>query len=260
LPRPKKESAYLFGPFVGELYWEAYRFASYAIHLKKENPNNRIVVFTRPSRFDLYGKYADIFVPLVLKKENSYEQKCFSLKGFSRRSYDSLVRFFDQKYKDRFKINGHFYPDIEEWRYKVKWQYPRDLMDYEFKPRNENKEIMSEYLTDSTSYVLSEFNDDIQNYSTVFIPDFKDFCDERISNKSSVVGCLISLIENADFIVGNLKSFTSKLALLLQVPVISVNEDMTVDSINLINPFNTPVISCRFINEGVDIYENYIRS
>lgn len=257
--KSKKVPAYLFGPFVGELYWECFRFAPYAIHLKKLKPKQKLIVFTRPSRFDLYGKYADVFVPLVLKKEDSYKQKCFKLDDFDRANYDALVRFFNKKYNDRHSIEDHYFPDVEEWRYKVKWQFPRDLMDYDFKPRSENEAIVSEYTMDSTGYVLFENGDDIPNYETIFVSDFKDFCFKKITNKSSVIGCLILLIQNADFVVGNLKSFTSKLALLLQIPVISINEEMTTDSINLINPFKTPVINCSFVNEGVDIYENYIR-
>jgi hypothetical protein len=253
----KKEEAYLFGPFIGELYWEVFRFAPYAIHLKKRNQNCKLIVFTRPSRFDLYGKYADIFVPLILKKENPYEQRCFNLIDFNPSYYGSLIRFFRKKYKNRFEIKGHFFPDIDGWRYKVKWQFPRGLMDYDFRPRTENEEIVSNYILDSSSYIISEFGDDVPGHGTVFITDFKDFCNERITNRSSFVGCLILLIRGSNFVIGNLGSFTSKLSLLLETPVVSVKENMSADSISLINPFDTPVISCRFIKEGVDIYENY---
>jgi len=56
------DKAYLFGPFFGELSWEYFRFAPYAIYLKKISPDIKMIVFTRPSRFDLYGQYADILV------------------------------------------------------------------------------------------------------------------------------------------------------------------------------------------------------
>lgn len=254
-----KEDAYLFGPFVGELYWECYRFAPYAIHLKKKNPKTKMIVFTRPSRFDLYGKYTNIFVPLVLKNESEYKQKFFKLDGFENGSYSSLIRFFRKKYVDKFNIKDHFFPDLDSWRYKVKWQFPRSLMDYDFKPRSENEEILYDYVFDSTNYVVSEFDNAVTNYETFFVSEFKEYCNEKLSVKSSVVGCLILLLKNAKFVIGNLRSFTSKLALLLKTPVILVNERMTTDSISLINPFGTLVIKCESIDEGVDIYENNIR-
>jgi len=60
--KPKKPKAFLFGPFLGELSWEFYRFAPYAIYLKKHNPDVNIIVLTRKERFDLYGIYADIII------------------------------------------------------------------------------------------------------------------------------------------------------------------------------------------------------
>ena len=83
--RPK---AFLFGPFVGELCWEFFRFAPYAIHLKKNNPNSRLIVLTRPSRFDLYGQYADILVPLRLKNDShSKGRKAFKLTDYKEENY-----------------------------------------------------------------------------------------------------------------------------------------------------------------------------
>ena len=74
--------------------------------------------------------------------------------------------------------------------------------------------------------------------------------------KTSFVGCLILYLKECKFVVGNMSSPISKLALLLKIPVISVNETMTYDSISLLNPFNVPVINCYSIEEGVDIYED----
>ena len=171
--------------------------------------------------------------------------------------YGALIRFFRKKYRNRFEIKKHFFPDIDEWRYKVKWQFPRSLMDYNFQPRIENKKIISEFILDSPKYIISEFSDSIEGYNTIFINDFKDFCNKRITNRSSLIGCLILLIRNSSFVIGgSLNSFMTKLSLLLKTPVISIGNKISVDSINLINPFDTPVISCRFIEEGIEIYEN----
>lgn len=252
----KKEKAYLFGPFIGELDWECYRFAPYAIHLKKRNPDVKLIVFTRPERFDLYGKYVDIFVPMNLKNEKIYTQKGFNLIGFDPKAYVSTMRFFRKKYIHRFEIIGGFFPDIDGWRYKVKWQFPRDLMDYDFKPRNKNESIVDDYTYDSSSYVVSDIVDYVHGYECMDVAEFRSYCRKNNDNKSSFIGSLICLIREAEFVVSNLNSFVGKLSLLLKIPVISPNESLSEDSIGLINPFNTRVITCRNVEEGVDIYEN----
>ena len=99
-----KPEAYLVGPFIGDLYWECYRFAPYIIHLKKRYPKTKFIVFTRPQSFDLYGQYADVFVPLNLRKDKSYTPNCFGLKGFKIVDYKTLNSFFIKNKKKNKKI------------------------------------------------------------------------------------------------------------------------------------------------------------
>ena len=61
------EDAILMGPFVGELYWEAGRFAPMLPKMYQHDRKNKIqhpkyIILTRQDRFDLYGKFADILV------------------------------------------------------------------------------------------------------------------------------------------------------------------------------------------------------
>ena len=254
-----ESSTILVGPFIGELSWEIYRFAPYIIYLKKKYPNKKIIVFTRRSRFDLYGKYADIFVPMNFSEE-SYKQSGFNLLNFDPKTYISAMSFFRKKYKNRFEIKGCFFPDIDGWRSQVKWQFPRDLMDYDFQPRNKNIEIVNDYIFDSSSYAVFDVVDYVNDYKCVDVEKFRAYCKDKIGTKSSFVGCLICLIRDAEFVVSNLNSFVGKLALLLKIPVISVKKTLSDDSIKIINPFNIPVINCRNVQEGVEIYENYFRS
>jgi hypothetical protein len=255
-----KRDAYLFGPFIGEFEWEMYRFAPFAIHLKKKSPYSKIIVFTRSDRFDLYGKYADILVPLNLKNDKKYKQKKFAAQGFERRKYKLIADYFFKKYEKRFNILDHFYPDISTWRYRIKWQFSINEMDYDFQPRNTNKEIVG-HLVDSPNNVLVNFRDSEirhslveRDYNPFMIDWFEDICEKK--NSSSFIGCLILYLKSCKFVVGNVDSSISKLALLLKIPVISINESMSYDEINLLNPFNTPVINCYDINEGIDIYED----
>ena len=72
-----KEKAYLFGPFVGSIDWEFYRFAPLAIYLKTIDPDTKIIVLTRSSRFDLYGLHANFLVNLKIPNDIIIDQNCF---------------------------------------------------------------------------------------------------------------------------------------------------------------------------------------
>lgn len=260
-----KESAYLIGPFVGELEWEFYRFAPYIINLKKLNPECKFIVYTRPSRFDLYGKYADILVPLNLKNDEELIKECFSIRRFDVDKYNILIKYLFRKYTKRYLIVKHLYPDIEIWRRRIKWQFPRDEMDYNFQPRTANAEII-DGLFDSTNSVFicphdSEIRHSVNDYG--YDPVMLHWLEDVVKNQSdgihsSFIGCVIELLKRCKFVVGNMSSSVSKLALLLKIPVISINEKMDYDSISLINPFNVPVINCENIEEGIKVYENNI--
>ncbi len=260
-----KKSAYLVGPFIGELEWELFRFAPYIIHLKKMKPSNKVIVYTRTSRFDLYGNYADILVPLNLKSNRPLVEEGFGLRNFENYKYNILKDFYYKKYSKRYVIEEHIFPYMGSWERRIKWQLPRDNMDYDFRPRKENYNLLDGFF-DSTSNVFVCNNDsDIRHFlfSRRYNPIMYHWVVDIVKHskkglKLSFVGCLIVLLRNCKFIVANMNSTAAKLALLLKIPVISINEKMTYDSIKLLNPFNTPVINCYNIEEGVDIYENNI--
>lgn len=252
-----KARAVLCGPFMGEMCWEFYRFAPYAIHLKKTNPGSRLIVLTRSSRFDFYGQYADIFVPLRVKNDVNMERRNFKLMGYPEESYYTIVKYFREKFKKRYNIFKHIYPDIRLWRYKVKWQFPRDKMDYDFIPREKNIEIARrsmgkhEAIVDSLSTDKRIIRDDIIETTDLFA---------RITNiagkKSSTVGSLMECIKNAKYVIGDIRFDVSHLAVLLGTPLIHVGSPVKEDYIKLLNPLNTPVIISENVVEGVNIYED----
>ena len=258
-----KKVAYLIGPFIGELRWEYYYFAPYIIHLMKQDPNRMFVVFTRRPRFDLYGAYADIFVPLkVLNDKPEYWDR-FKIQGFEMHQFNMLLKSYIKKYKKRYRIIEKIYPDISRFLYKVKWQFPKDEMDYDFQPRGANRELVDRFVkshnvfVDESKYVAPL---NLSNYETKHSSDLRkqivNFVDDiKISN----LGCFIEALRACEFVIGNLSSDNSRLALLLKKPLIALNEQLTDDEINLINPLNTPVIRCNDVREGVKIYEYYFR-
>ena len=257
-----KQNAYLVGPFIGELEWELYRFAPYAIHLKKENPKNKLIVFTRNPRFDLYGKYADILVPLNLKNENEYVQNGFGIEKFDLYKFNILKDFYFKKYRKRFIVDDHIFPFVVTWRKKIKWQFPRSKMNYDFKPREENYSTLEKLFDSSSNVFVDNKDSDIRHalYNAGYNPIMKhwlvDIVKKENGSQVSYLGCLMVLLKDCKFVVASMQSIVGRLALLLKIPIISIDEKMSYDSISLLNPFEIPVINCYSIEEGVDIYED----
>ena len=260
----KKGEAYLFGPFVGEISWEFYRFAPHAIYLKKMDPSAKIIVLTRKERFDLYGKYASVLVPLNIKDEKKYKQSEFGLIDYKIEYYNTIKKYFFEKYNKDYVILGHFCPNVHSWQRKIKWQLPRRQMDYDFFVRNGNDELVESIIGNylNMTFVENRYADSMpEKYINITSDDCLARIVEKIDNtKTTYYGCLISLLKHVDFIVGNLKSPISHLAILLGVPLISVNEKLSDDQINLLNPLNTRIIRCSTVKEGVLEYENNLRS
>jgi hypothetical protein len=253
-----KSKAILVGPFVGELHWEFFHFAPHVIHLKKNNPGVKIIVLTRISRFDLYGQYADIVVPLRLKNDKELQRNAYKLMGYDEENYYSIAKYFKEKFKKKYKIIKHVYPDISLWRYKVKWQFHRNEMNYEFKPREKNIDIARRVMGRNNA-----INDDLSTETHLLldgvIPSFDLFA--RITNfvndvDNSTLGSLIESIRLCDFVVGDIKFEISHLALLLGIPLIHVGKEVSEDYIKLLNPLNTPIIISDNIENGVQIYED----
>jgi len=265
LEKPKsKGEAYLFGPFVGEVGWEFYRFAPHAIYLKKRDPSVKIIVLTRKERFDLYGRYASTLVPLNIKDEKKYKPSEFGLLDYKTEYYDTIKKFFFEKYNRDYEILDHFCPFINSWRRKIKWQLSRNQMDYNFLPRNKNIKIVSDIIGDysNMTYIESKYSKELPGgYMNITSDDFLSRVINQVDNmRSTHLGCLIAFLSQVEFVVGNLNSSFSHLALLLKVPLISVNEELSDDAIKLLNPLGTMVIRCSDIKEGVRIYENHFRS
>jgi len=259
----RKYKAYLFGPFVGELTWEFFRFAPYVIHLKKENPDVKIIVLTRQERFDLYGKYANILVPLRINDDKKYEQSEFGLLKYNIDSYETVAKYFFEKYNKDYKILNHFYPKIRSWQKKIKWQFSRIEMNYNFNVRKTNNEIVDSIIGNYVNMVFVDkgYEYRTNNYLTIYYEDFITNVVEQVDNiRSTFLGCLISLLKRVEFTVGNLESYISHLSILLNTPLISIDEKLTDDAIHLLNPLNTSIIKCSDVEEGVNCYEDNFRS
>ena len=252
------KKAVLFGPFVGELYWEAGRFAPmlpfYKLKKYKEQ-NVKYIVFTREERFDLYGKYADIFVPQRIEGDYEKERQpnCFRLNGLRPPEYLKIVKKFRNKYEKIYNIVEHVYPDVKKPIFLNKNQFNRKNMIFQFQPRFENYVAVNHYIpTDKPLVILSpryrigfkrnwnkwpEFYNTlykdkslIDNFNFVicgkkgeYIPDekhrFYDMNDIEITRNSSLIGLLLVLMEKAIFTFGS-QSAIPNIALLYGVEVL----------------------------------------
>jgi len=147
------KKAVLMGPFVGEFFWEAFRFAPLLprmIAKEYKNQDIKYIILTREERFDLYGSYADILVPLRINGDyNKMIPECFRLIGFPPDKVKQVANKFYNKYSEKYEIVKHIYPDVRKGRFVDKHQFPQNKMIFKFKPRNENYKLVEKYLPKS---------------------------------------------------------------------------------------------------------------
>lgn len=135
-----KESAIL-GVHCGELGWEILRFAPHILwkKIKKHNGNVKLIILTRPDRFDLYGNNADILDPLIIEGDFiKYQSDCFRLTGFPIEQYKKLMDDLEKKYSKEYDVIEKIQPAIENRRYTQKNQYLENQRLYKFEPREKN--------------------------------------------------------------------------------------------------------------------------
>jgi len=238
----QNNKAILAGPFIGELQWEFFNFVPHIIYLRKQFPRKKIIVLTRAERFDLYGQHVDILVPLRLEKDNPRFENSFKMDNYKDHEYYTIAKYFKIKFKRKFVIDQHIYPDIRHWCYKVKWQFPRETMDFDFLPREANKDYAVEYM-----------------YNKKYLTDM--ILDQIKPNKHTTkMGIIIECLKLSKCFIGDIRiSLNAQLALLLRKPLIYTGRSIKEDYIKLLNPLNTPVYPSNDIPNGVKLfYENSI--
>ena len=252
------QKALLSGFCSGELWWEFERFAPHVFWKKKKLQEKYedviLICLTRPDRFDIYGKHADILVPLVIEgDETIYKQDCFRLANFPNEKYEEIIRNFRVYYETGYDIKEHIYPKLSQKQFANKYQFARDQKLYEFIPRYENKLLLDEYLkTDKPIVtVAARFRDKIgrnwkywqEFYDTVFsnkylmrtfsfvtcgknpncVPDkqdrFYDINKIKLRENSSTIGLAIELIRRSVLTVGS-QSGLPNISLLLGTEVL----------------------------------------
>jgi hypothetical protein len=250
----KKQYTYLVGPFIGELLWEYFYFAPHIIYLKKTNDNVKIIVCTRSDRFDLYGQYVDILIPVKIKNDIKENHYCFKLKKINLKYYNKLINSYYNKYKKdkSLSIVKHIYPNISSFYYKFKWQFSKLTMDYDFKPRKNNKIIVKKYVKKS-DILLSLSEKKYKNENIKLINELSLKFKNNIDDNSSLIGCFIESIKLSKGVIGYLDNNISRLSLLLNKPLYILDDDINIDKINLINPYKTKVTKINSVDEGIEL-------
>lgn len=277
------KKTYLFGPFVGELSWEMFAFAPYAIYLRRRE-NANIIVFSRSDRFDLYGAYANTLVPLSLNG-NKEDQDCFTLKGLQFYDYKMLADIFFNKYNEKLTIKEHIYPEIRDFRYRLKWQLPRYKMDYDFRPRMENNEVIGNLINgkrcifvdlswldnpNARAVILDQVTDSLNSHDYSIMVHGMELKREtnnvvsldqlQIEKNCSLLGYIISSLRKSAICIGNLSSEASHMAILLDVPLVTISESKNQDEINLMNPKRTNIFHVNFHNDDLTVIQNILKT
>lgn len=272
-----KPNAVLMGPFVGELYWEGGRFAPMLPYMRKhqfKGKDYKYIILTREERFDLYGKHADILVPLRI--EGDYINKhgeCFRLQNFSEKEYDSLAVRFKNKYAQNYNIIKHIYPNIRKPHYLNKNQYNPNLFLYNYAPRQKNYDLVDEYLPKTgkplvvlaprfrvgfkrnwnqwslfydlleKSGLMKDFDFIICGKKEEYQPDskkrFLDMNDINVQPPASLVGILLVILERSFFTFGS-QSAIPNFSLLYKVDVLEFGCQRNYHT-KVYNVFKTPI-------------------
>jgi hypothetical protein len=243
---------YLFGPFVGETIYELNYFVGHAIYLRKQNHKNRIIVLTRKENFDLYGKYATTLVPLPLGDELKH---CgFECKNMYLKTYENIINRFVNKFRGEMRIDGHFYPKVSSYLKNIKWYYPRNEIDFDFRPRPRNLFIAKTIVGKQRKRIISDFHGGFKKISGYSIfPSRYILNDLHVdeNKQASNIGVLIEAIKLSKYVHADIDSLTGRLSMLMKKPLITKREFLDAQYLNPINPYKSIVIGCSKITEGL---------
>jgi len=272
-----KEDAVLMGPVVAEFFWELFRFAPLLpCYRRKQYKNRKVkyIILTREERFDLYGKMANILVPLQIPNDyKTWWPNCYTLTGMKRDQYLEIANIFKKKYSKRYNILEHVYPDIKKAVYCNKNQYPKKKMLYEWHPRERNQELVEEYLPKDKplviispryrgdlkrnwphwkdllnmvaddKYLMSHFNFILCGKGGEYIPDkqkrFYDLNDIQLDSDSSLAGILLATMSKTFFTLGS-QSAIPNISLLYGVEALEFGNQKALHTLTY-NVHKTPV-------------------
>lgn len=180
---------------VGELFWEFFRFAPHVFYKKVveyRNENPKLIVLTRPDRFDIYGKYADILLPLEITGDNEqYIQNSFRLDNFPIDQYNKIGEVLKKEFSDRYDILEVIKPDVSKAKFSDKQQFDSNKMLYDFNPRSPNIIEVDKYINKKAKVVTlaPRFRSNMKRNWPYWKEFYDMICESNLPNKFSFVIC-----------------------------------------------------------------------
>jgi len=267
-----KQKVILVGPFVGELYWEFFRFAPYVF---KQNPKKYpLVVLTRPDRYDIYGDRVIKFIPLEIKGDSINRfGECFKMIGLDIEDYDKITKEFHHQMEIKYKIVNHFVPPFNKPQYLDKDYYPLSQRLFDYETRSDNISLVNNFFKNNKKPIVvlapryrknfkrnwpywqelydkicfTKLNEKIEfvicGKKHEYVPDekdrFKDINQIQQTNNSSLFGLMLEIIKKSKLTIGS-QSAIPNISLLFKIPAIEWGNQRHLHTVTY-NIHNTPV-------------------
>jgi hypothetical protein len=268
---------------LGELWWEFANFAPHIIWKRMVQYKGRndvdFITMTRPDRFDIYGLYSNIFVPLNVEGDGSnYRSNGFRLDGFPEEKYSLLANYFKDQYVRRYDTIELLFPKITGRLFVNKRQFPSNEMLFSYLPRTENSKIVDEILSSdkkvivlaprfrrgfkrnwphwqdfydmlySCEELMSKFSFIICGKNPDYVPDkfnrFLDINNIQLGEYSSLIGLTIEILRSAVLTIGS-QSGIPNISLMLGTPVLEWGHQKQLHTIN----YNLRKTKIKFIED-----------
>jgi len=279
-----KKKIILVGPFVGELYWEYFRFAPYVF--KKNINNYPLVVLSRLDRYDIYGERCCEFIPLNIDGDSINKfGECFRMTGMLHQKYYEIVSAFKLEMDKKYNVITHFFPPFKKPDFTNKKYYPLSKRLFEYLPRKENDEAILKFLKDIKKPIIllapryrknfkrnwpywqklynkiydskwdEKFEFVICGKENEYVSDkynrFKDINQIPINDNISLFGLLLSLMKYVKLTIGS-QSAIPNISLLNKVKAIEWGNQKHLHTVTY-NIYNTPVIFFNSPNFDIDM-------
>ncbi len=96
-----------FGPFVGELGWELFRWSGFIRWFKQKHPNKKIIVATRSGREDLYYGVADKIHTFDIPGDyKSRKPNMYRMDGLPEPEYQKLLNGFTAQHRNALVVEA----------------------------------------------------------------------------------------------------------------------------------------------------------
>ena len=101
IPSLQNNKPVFFGPFIGELGWELFRWSGFIRWLKKKYPKKEMVVATRLGREDLYyNTVSKVHTFNIQGDYKQYKPNMYRLDGFPIPKLNQMIESYKQQYKN----------------------------------------------------------------------------------------------------------------------------------------------------------------